>query len=80
MAQQGALTGSITITRVRGEHLPAEDSNGTSDPYFVLRCASPSFAPPATSVPSEPFPPLKSSWIHKSVAPSQNAARTVRRE
>lgn len=40
MAQAEAFTGSITITRVRGENLPAADVNGKSDPYFVLRCAS----------------------------------------
>lgn len=51
---QGAVSGSITITKVRGKDLPAEDVGGTSDPYFVIKCVTvlppPSAAHPAPSL------------------------------
>lgn len=43
-ASSGAMTamsGQITITAIRGINLAAKDVGGSSDPYYILKCAGP---------------------------------------
>lgn len=45
-ASSGAMTamsGQITITAIRGINLAAKDVGGSSDPYYILKCAAPHY-------------------------------------
>lgn len=38
-----AMSGQITITAIRGINLAAKDVGGSSDPYYILKCAAPHY-------------------------------------